>query len=146
MSNRCIWGGNPGAVVQKPWGEELVFNGIFHGKLLKIDKGHRTSLKFNNMKNEMFLVYQGKVELTCSDERHFEDPIQHPSRVYNLSAGEFINVQAGCPYQFNALTNCLIFEIGDNNAASSKVVIGDDYGRQIDSETYVFIEPDQKKE
>ena len=64
---------NSQQTTEKPWGHEESwsgFNGI-HGKILFIDKGKKTSLKFNNLKRKRiekysiyfikYLIYKPKV-------------------------------------------------------------------------------------
>ena len=136
--NRNIWFGQSTSD-EKPWGHEVKFAGIFHGKHIFMRQNHRTSLKFNKQKNEMLYVVDGEVLIEYSSERHFKDPIQHPAKTRKMSPGEFMNIQAGCPYRLTALSDSTVFEISDSKFGSSRVIIEDDYGRETDSEQVEWI-------
>ena len=140
--NKCIW---PGKSTQHetPWGYEIRWSGIFVGKELHIDKGFRTSLKFYTRKNEMLFVAKGTILAEIADERHWEDPLQHPSRLVTLTRGELLNVQAGCPYRLQAAEDSVVYEIGQSSP-TTPVRLADDYGRPVDEEAlklYTFIPP-----
>ena len=130
--NRSIWKGRS-RVKEKPWGTERVWGGLFSGKEIRSKKGHRTSLKFNNRKNEILWLQSGSLFVECADEQHFSDHVKSPVRTYTLGSGDFLNVQAGCPYRLSALEDCVLFEISDTGT-ESKFVIDDDYGRKTNEE------------
>ena len=135
--NRSIWK-SKSRVAEKPWGSERVWSGLFSGKEIKIRGGHRTSLKFNNKKNELLWLQSGELLVECADEQHFNDHVKHPVRTYTLRSGDFLNVQAGCPYRLSAVEDCVLFEISDTGA-ESKFVIDDDYGRKTnDKGKFIF--------
>ena len=136
--NRNIWFGKS-KPASKPWGHEVEFVGIFHGKHICMKKNHRTSLKFNNQKNEMLYVVDGEVLIEYAAEMHFKDPIQYPSRTRRMSPGEYMNIQAGCPYRLTALSDATVFEISDSKFGDSRVIIEDDYGRETESEATEWI-------
>ena len=140
--NRSIWKGKS-AVKDKPWGTERVWGGLFSGKEITIKRGNRTSLKFNRNKNELLWLQVGKLFVECADEQHFEDHVKHPVRTYTLNSGEFLNVQAGCPYRLSALEDCVLFEISDTGV-ESRFVIDDDYGRETNTEgKFIFNRSDE---
>ena len=142
--NRCIWSGTSTAT-KKPWGYEVVWGGIFHGKEIHLKAGHRTSLKFHPHKEEVLYVQSGVIEAEVADEAHFRDPILSPSRMYALKRGDIINVQAGCAYRLTAKDDSVVFEISSNSSSSPPTRLEDDYGRDVDdSGKYIFIHP--KKE
>lgn len=136
--NRNIWFGKS-KMTEKPWGYEVNIGGIFHGKHIFMRKNHRTSLKFNKQKNEMLYVVEGGVQVEYAAERHFEDPVQHPAMTRTLSAGEFMNIQAGCPYRLTALSDSTVFELSDRKSGYNRVIIEDDYGRETDGEEVEWI-------
>ena len=142
--NRCIWRGRSTAT-EKPWGHEITWSGLFHGKEIHLRAGHRTSLKFHKHKHEVLYVQHGALEAEIADERHFIDPDNNSARMVTLGPGEIINVQAGCAYRLTAIDDSIIFEISSGYANDRPVRIEDDYGREcIEDPQYIFIHP--KKE
>ena len=142
--NRCIWSGKSTAT-QKPWGFEIEWTGLFHGKEIHLKAGHRTSLKFHSQKEEILYVQKGIIHAEVADEAHFDDAVQDPSRVFTLVRGDIINVQAGCAYRLTAMDDSVVFEISSTSHTSPPVRLEDDYGRKVDdSGKYIFIHP--KKE
>jgi len=51
--------------VEKPWGHELIWAAtpFYVGKILHVNKGHRLSLQYHNVKDETMFVYKGKVRM-----------------------------------------------------------------------------------
>ena len=126
--NRSIWRGRSSVHV-KPWGEERTWSGLFSGKEIRIKKGSRTSLKFNDRKNEVLFLQSGRLHVEMADEQHFSDPVKSPARTCIMEEGDILNVQAGCPYRLSAMEPCVLFEISDS-ISSGRVVLEDDYGRK----------------
>jgi len=144
--NRCIWPGRSSAT-KKPWGYEIQWNGIFHGKEIHLRAGHRTSLKFHRSKQEVLYVQSGLISAEIADERHFLDHVLYPARVVTLGPGEIINVQAGCAYRLTAMDDSVVFEISSGTDSSSPVRLEDDYGREVDeSGKYVFVHPNKEND
>ena len=144
MGNRCIWGGKSTAT-EKPWGYEIEWGGIFHGKEIHLRAGHRTSLKFHPRKEEVLYLQRGLIKAEIADEAHFNDAVLNPSRVIMLEAGNIINVQANCAYRLTAIDDSIVFEISAGATGSPPVRLEDDYGREVDeSGKYIFVHP--KKE
>ena len=144
MGNRCIWGGKSTAT-EKPWGYEIEWSGIFHGKEIHLRAGHRTSLKFHPRKEEVLYVQRGVIKAEIADEAHFDDAIITPARVIMLEAGSIINVQANCAYRLTAVDDSIVFEISSGATAAPPVRLEDDYGREVEeSGKYIFVHP--KKE
>ena len=119
--------------INKPWGHEESwsgFNGI-HGKILYINKGKQTSLKFNKMKSEVLLLRTGSVEAIFGNECSFSDAVGNPLQRETLSPGDALLVQSCSPYRIIALENSEIIEIG-NHFSDNPVRVIDDYGRESD--------------
>lgn len=132
--NRSVWRGSS-TVVEKPWGTERTWNGLFCGKEIAINKGHRTSLKFNSRKNELLFLQKGELFVEFADEQHFNDSVKYPAQTCRMKSGDLLNVQAGCPYRLSALQDCVLFEISDSNSSiGGKVIIDDDYGRETNAQ------------
>ena len=116
---------------EKPWGsEEMWFcmQSGFHGKILHIKKGERTSFKYHNLKDEVLMFLKGSADITYGNEKYSDDPVNYPILTEKYSVGDSLNVQSGCPYRIHALEDCTIIEIGNNNS-DEPVRIEDDYGR-----------------
>lgn len=56
--------------VEKPWGEELwlAHNDLYALKIIRINKGTRSSLQYHRQKHETIYIDQGTVKATLEDE------------------------------------------------------------------------------
>ena len=129
--NKMAWKTGSRAESQ-PWGSEVVWPAlsILHGKLLNIRKGHRTSLKYHQIKDEVFFLLEGKVEIIHGRSKTLHDPVKHPFQRVVLERGECMIIQAGSPYRIEALEETQMIEIG--NRRSDRVIrLLDDYGRDL---------------
>ena len=120
---------------EKPWGMEKKWSAMerINGKLLSINAGHRTSLKYHLRKTEAFYVLTGKVNFHYADEAwlHFKGV---PMRCETLYPGDAMNIQSHCVYRINALEDSTVIEIGDHGTTEDDAVrIEDDYGRETSS-------------
>ena len=117
----------------KPWGEETCWSAPWgtKGKIIRIDEGHRTSLKFYRIKNECLYCLKGKVKVlvrTNSDE--FCDRREGDYGVFDIKEGEVIMIMAGVPYRFEAIDGeCILFEVVSGDSGCKAVMLEDDYGR-----------------
>ena len=114
----------------KPWGDTVVWHTFqsIHGKVITIHKGHRTSLKYHSIKNEVFFVLRGLVKVTHGNSKTLKDSEKHPYRVSILKPGEILMVQSECPYRIEALEESEIIEVGDR-CDNEPIRLEDDYGR-----------------
>jgi mannose-6-phosphate isomerase-like protein (cupin superfamily) len=115
---------------EKPWGSAVVWHstGGFHGKVITIHEGKRTSLKYHRMKDEFFYVLSGKVLVRFGLSKTLENSEKYPWEEQVLSAGDVFNVQSECPYRFQALEESVLIEVGDR-CGDVPIRIDDDYGR-----------------
>ena len=106
---------------KKHWGVEISAGGIHHvqTKILYINKGMSTSLKYYPNKNEVLFVRDGSVEITYASENYIKYPRSEKLNIIKLDAGSVFYIQSGCPYSIKAITACEIFEIGDNSLGCS---------------------------
>jgi len=127
---KTAWVTRSKTVSKKPWGHEKSWSSFTagHGKILSINKGSRTSLKYNPQKNESLFVLTGKLRVTFGDELSIKHPASHPMKIETLEPGECLNVQSCCPYRLEALEDSEVVEIG-NFLSDKPVRIEDDYGR-----------------
>jgi mannose-6-phosphate isomerase-like protein (cupin superfamily) len=140
--NRSAWTSGS-EIVEMLWGIETRWSAVptITGKKLEIRSGLCTSLKFHIRKNEVLFVASGEVTVIFANERHFEDPVQHPASKEVLSTGGLLNVQAGCPYRVCANKDSIVYEISDGSS-DSVVRLEDEYGRTIDAiDEFQFIYP-----
>jgi len=114
----------------KPWGSAVIWysTGGFHGKVITIHEGQRTSLKYHRMKDEFFYVLSGKVLVTFGLSKTLENSEKYPWSERVLSAGDVFNVQSECPYRLQALEESIMIEVGDR-CDDVPVRLEDDYGR-----------------
>ena len=114
----------------KPWGETTVWHAVqsIHGKVITIHEGCRTSLKYHNIKTEVFFVLSGLVKVTFGNSKTLTSE-KHPFRVSILKPGDTFIVQSECPYRFEALKESCIIEVGDR-VDDPPIRIEDDYGRE----------------
>ena len=119
-------------IYNKPWGFERVWSacGSIGGKILHIKKGERTSLKYNTLKDECLLVLNGTIRVQFGTERTLVDPVQHPFQYAQLSHGDCLNIQSGCPYRITAVEDSQVIEISETKYNSQTIRIEDDYGRK----------------
>jgi mannose-6-phosphate isomerase-like protein (cupin superfamily) len=113
-----------------PWGESTVWdapNG-FHGKVIHIKEGHRTSLKYHRIKSEVFLILSGTVRVDFGNSSTLDKPEKYPMQSLILREGSVLHVPSECPYRLAALEDCRIVEVGDRRD-DDPVRIEDDYGR-----------------
>ena len=138
--NRCAWV-SKSKHEKKPWGSEIQWSGLFHGKEIHLNAGHRTSLKFHPNKNEVLYVQHGEILAEIANERHFYNPNQEPARLVTLKKGHSLNVQAGCAYRLTAQDDSVVFEISNGNNGEP-IRLEDDYGRDTTkAEKYTFVHP-----
>ena len=137
--NKMAWKTDSRAESQ-PWGSEVVWTGLkcLHGKLINIREGHRTSLKYHQLKDEIFFLLQGKVEIVHGRSKTLHDPKKHPFQRIILEPGECMIIQAGSPYRIEGLEESQMIEVG--NKKSDKVIrLLDDYGRDLQDKTHNWV-------
>jgi mannose-6-phosphate isomerase-like protein (cupin superfamily) len=115
---------------EKPWGSAIKWHaaGNFHGKVITIFKGHRTSLKYHGTKDEVFYVMSGSVLVRFGISRTLQNSDKYPWQEKVLNTGDVFNVQSECPYRFTALEESVLIEMGDRSN-DVPIRIEDDYGR-----------------
>ena len=126
MSRKVAWISNI-KTDEKPWGNERSWSsaGHIHGKIIKINKGHRASLKRYRTKNESFYLLSGKVAVVYGDEKttdieYMEHGVLEPDQV--------LSVPSMCPYRLEALEDSVIIETSDYTDATYEI-LEDDYDR-----------------
>jgi mannose-6-phosphate isomerase-like protein (cupin superfamily) len=124
---KSAWKGK-GTEIEKPWGSVISWSAIksIGGKIIKIKKDERTSLKYNTIKDEVLFIISGSVIASTWSVRKTPDhsaEIRHP-----LKSGDTFSIQSEIPFRLKALEDSYIVEI--SNGKNNQIVrFKDDYGR-----------------
>ena len=108
----------------KGWGHELwIYNSdLYCGKILYFDEGKKCSWHYHEIKDEVFYVQSGRIELLFSES----DDIKSAQTVI-LEIGESFHVKSGLRHQMKALLVTELFEISTTHIESDsiRVIKGD---------------------
>lgn len=111
--------------VEKPWGWELIWAETeqYVGKLLFIRAGEALSLQYHVVKDESWLVHEGRarLELGAVDEEELD--------VVEIGPGEALRYPPGTVHRVTALEDTLIVEVSTPHL-DDVVRIEDRYGRE----------------
>ena len=126
-------------IVEKPWGKEVIFaeTDKYVGKILYIDKGHKLSRQFHNIKDETFYVQKGKMilEIGLDEEARYafsqthnikED--EHLSKIITMKKGDTFHCPPGTIHRMIAVTDVKVFEVSTPEL-EDVVRLEDDYNR-----------------
>ena len=95
--------------VQKPWGSEtwIVNNAKYCGKLLRINKDHKSSWHYHKIKDEVMYVHTGKVLIRYG----YNENINHiTTQDILLLPGQSFHIPTGLIHQIWALEDTELFE------------------------------------
>ena len=109
--------------VEKPWGYELIWakTDRYAGKILHINKGHRLSLQYHEIKEETILISKGKMILVFENAAGVLEEIP-------MNEGEAHHIPVGKKHRMIAVEDCDVFEV--STAELNDVVrLDDSYGR-----------------
>jgi mannose-6-phosphate isomerase len=109
--------------VNKPWGYELIWarTGDYVGKIIHINKGHKLSLQYHQIKEETVYVISGKMTLVFENEQGVLEEIL-------LSAGEAHHIPVGRKHRFVGTEDCDLAEVSTPHL-DDVVRLEDGYGR-----------------
>ncbi len=110
--------------VEKPWGYELWWglNDDFAGKTLFLKQGHRFSLQYHVLKEEVIYLQKGRVSLQMA---RLGDELE----TVELNEGQGIHVEPGRLHRLTALEDSFLLEV--STAFLWDVVrVSDDFGRE----------------
>lgn len=112
---KTAWKGKT-SVTTKEWGKEVNLGSLhqINVKIIALEAGKSTSFKYYSNKNEMLFIRNGTAQVKYASEEYFYFPESSGIQSLELVAGDVFFVQSGCPYTIRAITDCEIFEIGDN--------------------------------
>jgi mannose-6-phosphate isomerase len=115
--------------VEKPWGYELIWaeTDNYVGKVLFVKAGESLSLQFHRVKDESWLVQQGraKLELGSVGDAMLAQEV--------IGAGATFRFRPGTVHRITALEDTTIVEVSTNHL-DDVVRLEDRYGREGTSE------------
>ena len=117
---------------KKPWGSIIHIPTPFgmDGKIIHIDAGKRTSLKYYKNKNQALYCFSGSVAVIAPKEYEFGDSITPgEGAVFNLKPGDLILIQAGDLYRAQAMEDSILVEVLLGQQSDDFVMVADDFGR-----------------
>jgi mannose-6-phosphate isomerase len=111
--------------VEKPWGYELIWaeSDDYVGKLLFVKAGESLSLQFHRVKDESWLVQQGRAKLELGSAG---DPMLNEEVI---GAGATFRFRPGTVHRVTALEDTTILEVSTNHL-DDVVRLEDRYGRE----------------
>jgi mannose-6-phosphate isomerase len=118
------WASEP-RKVEKPWGWELVWaeTDRYVGKILFVKAGESLSLQFHNVKDESWLVQQGRAKLELGSAG---DPVLNEEVI---AAGATFRFRPGTVHRVTALEDTTIVEVSTPEL-DDVVRLEDRYGRE----------------
>ena len=118
------WGFEP-RKVDKPWGSELIWAETeqYVGKVLFVKAGESLSLQFHRVKEESWLVQEGRAKLELGSAG---DPVL---REEVISAGACFHFRPGTVHRVTAIEDTTIMEVSTPHL-DDVVRLEDRYGRE----------------
>ncbi len=109
--------------VEKPWGWELVWaeTDDYVGKLLFVRAGEALSLQYHEVKDESWLVREGRAVLELSEVGEELEPIE-------IEPGDAFRFRPGTVHRVTAVEDLLVIEVSTPHL-DDVVRLDDRYGR-----------------
>ena len=110
--------------VEKPWGWELVWAEAddYVGKLLFVRAGEALSLQYHEVKDESWLVHEGRARLELGEVDGDLEPVE-------IRAGDAFRFRPGTVHRVTALEDLLVVEVSTPHL-DDVVRLEDRYGRE----------------
>ena len=110
--------------VQKPWGWELVWAeaDAYVGKLLFVRAGQALSLQYHEVKDEAWLVQEGRAALELGE-------VDGALETIEIGAGDAFRYRPGTVHRVTAIEDTLIVEVSTPHL-DDVVRLEDRYGRE----------------
>jgi mannose-6-phosphate isomerase len=110
--------------VEKPWGWELVWAeaDAYVGKLLFVRAGESLSLQYHEVKDESWLVQEGRARLELGEVGGQLEEIE-------ISPGDAFRFRPGTVHRVSAIEDTLVIEVSTPHL-DDVVRLEDRYGRQ----------------
>ena len=109
--------------VEKPWGWELVWaeTDAYVGKLLFVRAGEALSLQYHEVKDESWLVHEGRARLELGGVGEELEPVE-------IAPGDAFHFPPGTVHRVTALEDLLVLEVSTPHL-DDVVRLDDRYGR-----------------
>jgi mannose-6-phosphate isomerase-like protein (cupin superfamily) len=109
--------------VEKPWGWELVWAEAesYVGKLLFVRAGHSLSLQYHEVKDEAWLVQEGRASLELGE-------VDGPLEATEIHPGDAFRFRPGTVHRVTAIEDTLVVEVSTPHL-DDVVRLEDRYGR-----------------
>ena len=110
--------------VEKPWGWELVWaeTEAYVGKVLFVRAGHALSLQYHEVKDEAWLVQDGRARLELGE-------MGEALEVLEITAGDTFRYRPGTVHRVTAIEDLTIVEVSTPHL-DDVVRLDDQYGRK----------------
>jgi mannose-6-phosphate isomerase len=110
--------------VEKPWGWELIWaeTDQYAGKLLFVRAGESLSLQYHEIKDESWLVQEGRARLELGDVGGNLEPLE-------ISSGDAFRFPPGTVHRLEAVEDTLLIELSTPDL-DDVVRLEDKYGRE----------------
>jgi mannose-6-phosphate isomerase len=110
--------------VEKPWGWELVWAEAddYVGKLLYVRAGESLSLQYHELKDESWLVQEGRAELELGD-------VGGELETFEIGPGDAYHFRPRTVHRVTALEDTLVVEVSTPHL-TDVVRLEDRYGRE----------------
>jgi len=110
--------------VEKPWGWELVWAeaGDYVGKLLFVRAGESLSLQYHEVKDESWLVQEGRARLELGE-------VGGELETFEIAPGDAYRLRPGTVHRMTAVEDTLVVEVSTNHL-TDVVRLEDRYGRE----------------
>jgi mannose-6-phosphate isomerase len=110
--------------VEKPWGWELVWAETEHyaGKLLFVRAGEALSLQLHEVKEESWLVQEGRARLELGAREGDLEELE-------IAPGDAFHLRPGTLHRLTAIEDTLVVEVSTPHL-DDVVRLGDRYGRE----------------
>jgi mannose-6-phosphate isomerase len=110
--------------VEKPWGWELVWAEAedYVGKLLFVRAGESLSLQYHELKDESWLVQEGRARLELGKVGGELEPVE-------IAPGDAFRFRPRTVHRVTAIEDTLVVEVSTNHL-TDVVRLEDEYGRE----------------
>ena len=110
--------------LEKPWGWELVWAeaGDYVGKLLFVRAGESLSLQYHEVKDESWLVQEGRARLELGE-------VGGELETLEIAPGDAYRLRPGTVHRMTAVEDTLVVEVSTNHL-TDVVRLEDRYGRE----------------
>ena len=110
--------------VEKPWGWELVWAEAedYVGKLLFVRAGESLSLQYHELKDESWLVQEGRARLELGEVGGELEPVE-------IAPGDAFRLRPRTVHRVTAIEDTLVVEVSTNHL-TDVVRLDDRYGRE----------------